>query len=100
MWCQMKKQNKITGKELNQKEKINMPNRGFKVIVIKILNGLEKRVEDLSEILNEKTDLGKMKSRRTLSSPCAMYMTRNQPQRVIQGLAETNSSTKKRRSCI
>lgn len=26
-----------------------MPNKEFKVIIIKILNGLEKRVEDMSE---------------------------------------------------
>jgi len=30
-----------------------MPDREFKVMVIKILMGLEKRVEDLSETLNE-----------------------------------------------
>ena len=37
-----------------------MPNRQFKVMVIKIFNALEKRVEDLSEILNEKIDLRKV----------------------------------------
>ena len=31
----------------------NMSDREFKVIVIKILTGPEKRVENLSEILNE-----------------------------------------------
>ena len=29
-----------------------MPDREFKVIVIRILTGFEKRVEDMSEILN------------------------------------------------
>ena len=30
-----------------------MPDRGLKVMVIKILTGLDKRVEDLSETLNK-----------------------------------------------
>ena len=33
-----------------------MPDRKFKVMVIKILNGLEKRVETLSETLNEEIE--------------------------------------------
>ena len=32
----------------------NILDREFKVVVIKILNGLEKRVEDLSETLNRR----------------------------------------------
>lgn len=32
-----------------------MPDREFKVIAIKILTGLEKRVEDFSENLNKET---------------------------------------------
>ena len=31
-----------------------MPDREFKVMIIKILNGLEKRVEDISETLNKR----------------------------------------------
>ena len=34
----------------------NMPNREFKVMVIKILTGLEKRVEGLSEALNKEVE--------------------------------------------
>ena len=34
----------------------NMPNREFKVMVIKILTGLEKRVAYLSETLNNETE--------------------------------------------
>ena len=33
-----------------------MLDREFKVMVIKILNGLKKRVEDLNETLNKKTE--------------------------------------------
>ena len=39
---QMKEQDKITAKELNEMEISNMPDRKFKVMVIKILNELEK----------------------------------------------------------
>ena len=46
---QMKEQDKITAKSLNEMEISNMPNRKFKVIVPKILNRPEKSVEDLSE---------------------------------------------------
>ena len=33
----------------------NMSDREFKVIIIRILTGLEKRVEDMSETLNTET---------------------------------------------
>ena len=38
-----------------------MPYRKFKVMVIKILTGLEKMVENLSETLNKKTEHIKQK---------------------------------------
>jgi len=44
----MKKQNEITAKELNEMEISNMSNREFKVMVIKILTGLEERVENMT----------------------------------------------------
>ena len=43
---QMKEQDKITARQLNEMEISNMPDRKCKVIVIKILTGLEKRVEN------------------------------------------------------
>ena len=43
----MKEQNKITAKELKEMAIVNLPEREFRVMVIKILTGLEKRVEDL-----------------------------------------------------
>lgn len=39
---QMKEEDKITTKELNETEISNMPYKEFKVMMIKILNGLEK----------------------------------------------------------
>ena len=45
---QMNDQNKNTAKELNDMEINSMPDRGFKVIIIKILNELDKRKEDSS----------------------------------------------------
>ena len=45
---QMKAQDKITTRELNETEIRNMPDREFKVIIIKIPTRLEKRAEDIS----------------------------------------------------
>ena len=39
---QMKEQDKIMAKELNEIETSNMSNREFKVIVVKIFTGFEK----------------------------------------------------------
>ena len=49
---QKKEQDKITAKELNETEINSMPDREYKIIVIKILTGFEKGVEDLSETFN------------------------------------------------
>ena len=48
----MKEQDKITARDLSEMKKSNMCDREFKVMITKILNGLEKRVENISEILN------------------------------------------------
>ena len=40
----MKEHDKITARVLNETELSNVPNREFKVMVIKILTRLEKRV--------------------------------------------------------
>ena len=53
---QMKEQDKTTARELNEMEINNMPDREFKVMVIKIFSGLEKRAEDLSETLNKEIE--------------------------------------------
>ena len=49
---QMKEEDKIIAGDLNRTEISNAPDRKFKVMIIKILTGLEKRVEDLSENFN------------------------------------------------
>ena len=54
--CQMKEEEKITATELNEMETSNMSDREFKVRIIKILTGLEKRVENLRETLNKEID--------------------------------------------
>ena len=58
----MKEQDKITARELNETMISNMPDRESKVsfIKIQILTGLEKRVENISEIFN--TDIKKNQS--------------------------------------
>ena len=50
---QVKEQDKITARDLNGMEVSNIRDKEFKLVVIKILPGLEKRVEDLSETLNK-----------------------------------------------
>ena len=49
----MKEQDKLTARELNKPGMSNMPDKEFKVMVIKRLNRLEKRVKDLNETLNK-----------------------------------------------
>ena len=46
---QMKEQDKTSEKELSETEISNLPNKEFKVMVIKILIGLGKRIDKLSE---------------------------------------------------
>ena len=50
---QMKEQDKTTAaRDQSEMEKISMTDREFKVMIINILTGLEKRVEDISETLD------------------------------------------------
>ena len=53
---QMKKQDKTTARDPSEMYINNMPDQEFKVMIIKILTGLEKRVEDLSETFNKETE--------------------------------------------
>ena len=53
---QMTKQDKITPRDLSKRNIDNMPDREFKVMAIKILNGFEKRAEDFSETLNREIE--------------------------------------------
>ena len=49
---QIKKQDKTRARDISKTDISNIPDREFKVMVIKILTGLEKRVKDMSENLN------------------------------------------------
>ena len=46
----------MTAKQLNETEISNMPDREFKVMVIKLFTGLEKGVEDLKETFNKERE--------------------------------------------
>ena len=50
---QMKEQDNITAGDLSKTQISNIPDTEFKVLIIKILTGLQKRVEDISETLNK-----------------------------------------------
>ena len=52
----MKKEDKITARELNEMEISTVSNRELKVMVIKILTGLKERVVDLNETLNKEIE--------------------------------------------
>ena len=52
----MKEEDKITAKVQNKTEISNMPDKKFKVIVIKTLTGLEERLDKFSEILNKEIE--------------------------------------------
>ena len=49
----MKEQDKITAGYLREKEISKMPDTEFKVMIIKILTGLQKRVEDIGKNLDK-----------------------------------------------
>ena len=49
----IKEKDKITARDPNEIGGNNMPDREFKVMVIKILTGLEKRVKDITETLKK-----------------------------------------------
>ena len=74
----MKEQDKIRARELNEMEITNMPDREFKVMAIKIHSGLEKREEDLSELLNKeieniKKEQGLRTQKQKLKIHCSEY---------------------------
>ena len=46
------KQNKATARDLSKIDTSNMPDREFKTIIIRILTGLEKRVEEMTGTYN------------------------------------------------
>jgi len=48
----MKEQDKITAGDLTETDIRNISEGVFKAMIIRILTGLEKRVEDMSETLN------------------------------------------------
>ena len=47
----MKEQNKATARDLSETHLSNMPNGELKAIIINVLSGLERRMEDISETL-------------------------------------------------
>ena len=51
---QMKEQDKATARDLNETAISNVPDRVLKAMIIRILAGLEKRVEDMSETLTQR----------------------------------------------
>ena len=50
---QIKEQDQTITRDQSEKDISNVPDRDFKVMIIKILTGLEKRVEDINENLNK-----------------------------------------------
>lgn len=49
----VEKESKMRARDLNKTEVSNMPAGEYKAMVIKILTGLEERVEDLNDSLNK-----------------------------------------------
>ena len=46
---QIKEQDQTITRDQSEKDISNVPDRDFKVMIIKILTGLEKKVEDISD---------------------------------------------------
>lgn len=53
---QMKELDKIVAKELNEIKISNVPDKEFKLTVIKVFTGLGKRVVDLNETFTRESD--------------------------------------------
>ena len=64
---QKKEKNKIAARDLSEMEIHNMPDREFKVMIIKIFTGLEKRVKDISETLNNEIKENQSEMKNTIS---------------------------------
>ena len=47
----MKEQDKAKGRDLNEIDRSNMPDGEFKAMILRILTGVEKRIEDINESL-------------------------------------------------
>lgn len=73
---QRKEQAKTTARDQNEMDSSSMTDRKFKVMIINILTGLEKRVEDISEALN--TDIKKNTSE--------MKSTINESKNTLNGI--------------
>ena len=58
---QMKRQDKIIARDLSETNMKNMPYREFKISIIKIVIGPEKRLEDIKEILKKDRKQNKTK---------------------------------------
>lgn len=53
---QTKEQDKMSEKELNETELDKLHDKEFKVMIIKMLTGLQRRMEELGEDLNEERE--------------------------------------------
>ena len=51
----MKEQNKASGKELNKMDTSNLPHAKFKILVIRMLNGLRRSIEAPTGYFNKET---------------------------------------------
>jgi len=60
---QMKEQKETSEKELNKMEIINLPDKEFKVMVLKIFMGFERKVDELSEYF--KKDIENVKKKQS-----------------------------------
>ena len=62
--CQMKEKDKTPGKELNEREISNLPDTEFKTLVIRMLNELRGRIDELSKNLNKEIEAIKRASQK------------------------------------
>ena len=60
---QMKKQDKTWNKELSEVEISNLPNKEFKVMIIKMLTKCRRRMDEQSEKFNKELENIKKKQR-------------------------------------
>ena len=59
----MKEQTRTTEVQINEEEIGKLPKKEFRIIIVKVIQNLEKRMEKMQESINK--DLGELKNKHT-----------------------------------
>ena len=82
----MKKQNKAPEKELNERETSNLPDTEIKTLVIRMLNKLRRRVDELSEDFNKEIENIKIERENIIGSQSENKNTIYEMKSTLEGV--------------